>query len=45
MGVLASAAPAWTGAVAGLVALAVFVVFSGWIITTRLRANRKDRNG
>jgi len=29
--------------VIGLIALSVFVVFSGWVVVERLRGNRKDQ--
>jgi len=29
--------------VVGLIALAIFVVFSGWVVAERLRGNREDR--
>jgi hypothetical protein len=45
LAVLAARGSGWGGAVAGIVAAAVFVVFSGWIIWQRLRLNRKDGDG
>ena len=39
---LAARGSTWGGMVVGLVALAIFLVFSGWILTQRLRAHRKD---
>ena len=34
---LAVGAQAWGGAVAGLIAIAVFVVFSAWVVVQRVR--------
>jgi hypothetical protein len=45
METLAADTPAWTGVIAGLVAVAAFVVFSGWILVQRLRRDRKDHHG
>lgn len=33
----------WGGMVVGLIALGIFVAFSGWVVAERLRANRKDQ--
>jgi hypothetical protein len=35
--VVAGGPPAWGGAVAGLVAIAVFGVFSAWVVVQRVR--------
>jgi hypothetical protein len=45
MAELASRGSSWGGAVVGLVAAAVFVVFSGWIVLQRFRTKRKDDDG
>ena len=34
---LAEGSPTWGGAIAGLVAIVVFVVFSAWVIVQRVR--------
>jgi hypothetical protein len=31
------------GMIAGLIALGIFVLFSGWVVAERLRANRQDQ--
>jgi hypothetical protein len=36
-------APGWTGVVAAIVAAAVFVLFSGWIVWQRVRDARRGR--
>jgi len=49
---LAARGSTWGGMVVGLIALAIFVVFSGWILAQRfsargarrLRSNRKDND-
>ena len=41
-GVVAEGPPAWTGAVAGIVAIALFVAFSTWVVVQRVR-HGKDR--
>jgi hypothetical protein len=43
--VLAAGGSAWGGLAAGLIATAVFVVFSGWVILQRVRNGRKDSDG
>jgi fumarate reductase subunit D len=40
---LAEGSPAWGGAIAGVVAIAVFVVFSAWVVVHRVR-HGKDSN-
>jgi len=40
---LADGSPAWGGAVAGMVAIAVFLVFSTWVVVQRVR-HGKDSN-
>jgi hypothetical protein len=40
---LADGSPAWGGAVAGGVAIAVFLVFSTWVVVQRVR-HGKDSN-
>jgi hypothetical protein len=37
MSTLAADAPAWGGAVAGIVAIVVFLLFSTWIVVQRVR--------
>jgi hypothetical protein len=34
---LAKDAPAWTGAIAGVVAIIAFVLFSTWVVVQRVR--------
>jgi hypothetical protein len=34
---LADGSPAWGGAIAGMVAIAVFLVFSTWVVVQRVR--------
>ncbi|MDQ1695452.1 MAG: hypothetical protein QOJ03_805 [Frankiaceae bacterium] len=54
MTALAARGSGWGGAVVGIVAAAIFVAFSSWIVVQRLRAdhkvqrlrsNRKDVDG
>jgi hypothetical protein len=40
---LAEDSPAWGGAVAGVIAIAVFLLFSTWIVVQRVR-HGKDRD-
>ena len=40
---LAARGSTWGGMVVGLVALAIFVIFSCWIVAQRLRAQRKEQ--
>ena len=40
---LAADSPAWAGAIAGMVAIAVFLVFSTWVVVQRVR-HGKDSN-
>ena len=40
--VLAAKGSAWGGMVIGLVAAAVFVIFSAYIVVARIRGNRKE---
>ena len=40
--VLAARGSAWGGMVIGLVAAGIFLVFSGYIVVSRIRGNRKD---
>ena len=42
---LAARGSGWGGAVAGLVAGIVFVLFSAWIVVLRVRSHRKDIDG
>jgi hypothetical protein len=39
---LAAASSAWGGAIAGLVAIAVFVAFSTWVVIHRVRHGKDD---
>jgi fumarate reductase subunit D len=39
---LAAASSVWGGAIAGLVAIAVFVVFSAWVVVHRVRHGKDD---
>jgi hypothetical protein len=39
---LASRGESWGGPVIALVAVAVFVLFSSWIVLQRVRTHRKD---
>ena len=41
---LAARGSGWGGAVVGLVAAGIFLVFSSWIVLQRVRANRKDHD-
>ena len=40
---LAEGSPAWGGAIAGVVAIVVFLVFSTWVVVHRVR-HGKDTN-
>jgi hypothetical protein len=42
-GDVAEGSPAWGGAIAGVVAIAVFLVFSTWVVVQRVR-HGKDSN-
>jgi hypothetical protein len=41
--VVAEGSPAWGGAIAGIVAIAIFLVFSTWVVVHRVR-HGKDSN-
>jgi hypothetical protein len=41
---LADGSSAWGGAIAGLVAIAVFVVFSAWVVVQRVRHGKDGRD-
>jgi hypothetical protein len=43
--VVAARGESWGGVVVGIVAAAIFVVFSAWIVLQRVRHNRKDGHG
>ncbi|HET6816854.1 MAG TPA: hypothetical protein VFH66_06470 [Mycobacteriales bacterium] len=44
MTLLADGPPAWGGAVAGLIAIAVFLVFSAWVVMQRVRHGKDGRD-
>ncbi|MBV9291451.1 MAG: hypothetical protein JO222_03290 [Frankiales bacterium] len=42
---VASRGTTWGGLAVGLIALGLFVAFSGWVVVQRVRHGRKDSDG